>query len=97
MFHTKVVERIESHILYSVTFIFLNHACNEIVWENTTDKDRPQVTIWRMRIACGTPKAKHTQTFTIRDTHCFPTTLVTRTRLSITLHLLCLPCYISFL
>jgi len=31
MFHTKVVEKIKTHILYSVTFFYKNHAVNEII------------------------------------------------------------------
>jgi len=27
------------------------------MWKNVVEPDRPQVTIWRMRIACWTPKA----------------------------------------
>jgi len=27
------------------------------MWKNTVEPDRPQMTIWRMRIACWIPKA----------------------------------------
>jgi len=30
------------------------------MWKNIVEPGRPQVTIWRMRIACGIPKAKNT-------------------------------------
>jgi hypothetical protein len=30
------------------------------MWENTVQPDRPQMTIWRMRIACWIPKATET-------------------------------------
>jgi hypothetical protein len=47
---------------------------------------RPQMTIWRMRIACWTPKATK-NILRICNTCCFSTaTMVTRTRLSVTLH-----------
>jgi hypothetical protein len=37
------------------------------------------MTIWRMRFACWTPKARHTHTLRICNTYCFSTTtLVTR-------------------
>jgi hypothetical protein len=29
------------------------------MWENSVEPDRPQMTIWRMRIAWWIPKAKH--------------------------------------
>jgi len=29
----------------------------EIMWENVVEWDRPQMAIWRMRIACWIPKA----------------------------------------
>jgi len=34
------------------------------LWKNVVDPDRPQMTIWRMRIACWIPKATHTHTHT---------------------------------
>jgi len=33
-----------------------NRAVYEIMWENTVEPGRPQMTIWRMRIACWIPK-----------------------------------------
>ena len=57
----KLVEKIKSHILCSITFFFLeNLAVYEIMPKNTVETDRPQTTIWRMWIACWTPKAKNT-------------------------------------
>ena len=38
-------------------FFFENLAVYEIMWENVVEPDRPQVTVWRMRIACWIPKA----------------------------------------
>jgi hypothetical protein len=32
----------------------------EIIWKNIVEPDRPQMAIWRMRIACCIPKAKNT-------------------------------------
>ena len=53
MFQTEVVEKIRTHILCSVTFFFLeNRAVYEIMWENMAELDRPQMAVWRMRIAC---------------------------------------------
>jgi hypothetical protein len=58
MFQTKVVEKPGIHILCSVTFAPPpeNRAVYEIMWKNIVDQGRPQMTIWRMRIACWIPK-----------------------------------------
>ena len=37
-----------------------NRAVYEIMWENTVEPGRPQMTIWRMRITCWIPKATNT-------------------------------------
>jgi len=59
----------------------------EIMWKNDVERCRPQMTIWRKRIACWITKA--TQTLTICNTYCFPTaTMVARTRLNVTLYVL---------
>jgi hypothetical protein len=53
--------------------------------------DRPQMRIWRMRIACWITMA--TDTLRICNTYCFCTeTVVTRMRRSVTLCLHCLSC-----
>jgi hypothetical protein len=44
MFQTNVVEKIKTHILYSITFSE-NHAVYEIMWKNMVQPDRPQMTI----------------------------------------------------
>jgi len=59
MFQTKVVEKIKTQILCSVTF-FENRTVYEILWKNTVERDRPQMTIWRVRIACWIPKTTDT-------------------------------------
>ena len=38
-----------------------NFAIYEIMWENLVEGDRPQMTIWRMRIAFWIPKATNRQ------------------------------------
>ena len=60
MFRTKVVEKIKTHILYSITFVE-NRTVYEIMWKNILEMDRPRMTIWRMRIACWIPKGTNTQ------------------------------------
>jgi hypothetical protein len=32
------------------------------MWKNIVERDRPQMTTWRMRIACWIPKAKNVRT-----------------------------------
>jgi hypothetical protein len=41
-------------------FFFENFAFYEIMWKNSVQPHRPQMTIWRLRIACWTPKATRT-------------------------------------
>jgi hypothetical protein len=45
MFSTEAVEKIQAHILCSVTFFFENHAVYKIMWKNTVQPDRPQNTV----------------------------------------------------
>jgi len=61
MFQTKVVKKIKTHILCSITFfLFENRAVHEKMWKNVVEPDMPHVTIWRMRIACWAPKTTKT-------------------------------------
>ena len=55
----KVLEKIKTHILYSVTFSEIG-AFYEIVWKNFVEWSRPEMTICGMRIACWIPKATNT-------------------------------------
>ena len=59
MFRTKVVEKIKTHILCSVT-IFENLAVYEIIRKNTVEPGKPHMTIWRMRIIYWIPEATNT-------------------------------------
>jgi hypothetical protein len=43
MFQIKVVEKVKTRILCSVAF-FLNCALYEIMWKNTVEPSRPQMT-----------------------------------------------------
>jgi len=49
-------ENQNTHFVFSNCF-FENHVVYEIMWENIVELGRPQLTIWRMRIACLIPKA----------------------------------------
>jgi hypothetical protein len=76
-------------------FVFDNYFCfsSKIVpfmrqcGKNIVEQGRPQMTVWRMRIACWIPKDTNTHSY------CFSTsTMVARTRLSVTLYVHCLSC-----
>jgi len=63
MIQTKVVEKIKAHIACSIAFFFFeNRAVDEIIWTNNVEGERPQMKIWRMRIACWIPKDTNTLT-----------------------------------
>jgi hypothetical protein len=88
----KPVEKLENHILCSITF-FLNRAVYEIMWKNIVERGRPQMTIWRMRFALWITIATKTHSEYVTLT-AFPTaTMVARTRLIVTLQVHCLYCY----
>jgi hypothetical protein len=59
MFQTKVVEKIKTHILFSVNFFRKSFRLLDNV-KNAVEPGMLQTTIWRMRIACRIPKATHT-------------------------------------
>ena len=58
----RFVKKIKTHILCPVKFFFSfeNRAVHEIMWKNFVERGRPQMTIWRIRIACWIPKATDT-------------------------------------
>ena len=60
MFQIKVVEKIETHLLRSIICFSEIRAVYEIMWKNITERGRPQMTIWRMRIACWISKDTNT-------------------------------------
>jgi hypothetical protein len=59
MFQIKIVKNIKTLILCSVAF-FENRAVYEKKWKNIVERGKPQMTIWRTRIACWIPKATNT-------------------------------------
>ena len=88
MFHTKVVEKIKTHILCSMNLFVQKRVCYEIMWKKKKiQSDRLQMAVMQLILfACGITKAK--------DTHYFSmATMVTRTRLNIALYVHCLSCY----
>jgi len=51
----QIVEKIEIHILCSITF-FENRVVHEIMWKNTVERGRPQTTIWPCTLHAGYPR-----------------------------------------
>jgi len=61
MFQTEVVEKIKTHMLYSVTFLSpYNHAIDTVMRKNIVEPDTRQMTIWRINILRLVPKATDT-------------------------------------
>ena len=60
-----------------------NRAVYEIMWKNNVETGRPQMTIWRMRIACWITKATHTHSENVTVTAFSMATMVMRTRLNV--------------
>ena len=54
----KCTENQKTHFIFN-TFFLRNLAFYEIMWENNVESGRPQITVWRMRIACWIPTATH--------------------------------------
>jgi hypothetical protein len=49
-----------THFTFSNRFFFENRAVCEVMWTNIVEPGRPQMAVWRMRIACWIPKAAGT-------------------------------------
>ena len=58
MFQTKLYGK-SNHTFY-VKFFSENRAHSEIKWTNNVQPYRPQMTVWRMHIACWIPNATNT-------------------------------------
>jgi hypothetical protein len=56
MFQTKVVERKKTHTHTHTE----NRAVNEVMWKNTAERGKSQMTIWGLRIACRISTATNT-------------------------------------
>jgi hypothetical protein len=82
MLQSKFADKIKAHILCWITF-FENPSIYEIMWKNTVGPDRPQTTIWHMRISCCIIKA--TDTLRICNAYYSSTaTIVSRMHLNVT-------------
>ena len=56
----KIVEKIKTQILSSMTFFFENHVVNEIKWKNIVEPDRPQMENMAHAHGFWIPKATNT-------------------------------------
>jgi hypothetical protein len=83
----KICREIETKILSLISFLH-NRAVYETEWKNIVELDRPQTTLWRIRITCWIPKAKDTQSEYVIY-YLSIVAIVARTRLNITLRLHC--------
>ena len=90
MFHSKVVKKIKTHSLYSITFFFFeNRAVYEIRWRNTARWATFHITTRCMGFAYSIPKA--TNIHSEYDTYCFSRQKVLDERTSkLRLHVHCL-------
>jgi uncharacterized membrane protein len=59
MFQTKVVDKIKTRVLFSVTFSKIMPFF-EIMWKSFVERGRPQMTVWCMHVTCWVPKATNT-------------------------------------
>jgi hypothetical protein len=94
MFQTKFVEKIKTHFVFSN--FFENRAFYEIIWKNVCKEwQDTDDNMAHARCILETEDVKHA--LTICNTYCFSTaTVVTRTRLSVTLCVHCVFVYFSF-
>jgi len=60
MFRTNVVDKIKTQFMFNNSSPPENRAVFEIMWINKVQPERPQMTIWRMRIAYCITKATNT-------------------------------------
>jgi hypothetical protein len=56
----KICRENQNTLFVLSNFFLENRAVYEIMWKNTVERGRPQMTIWRMRITCWIPKATDT-------------------------------------
>ena len=58
-----------THFVFNKVFFFENRAVCVIMWKNIVQRCGPQMTIWRMPIACCKAKVTHTHTHTHTHAH----------------------------
>ena len=96
MFQEKVVEKIKTHILCSITLFFLQNPC--LLWDNVEKYSKARQArdddMDHAHCMLGTSGYKYT-TLRLCNTYCFSTTTtVARTRLDATLYVHCLSCFL---
>jgi len=79
-----------THFVFD-NFFFYCAVC-KIMWKNTAELDRPQITIQHMCTACLIYKATNTYSEHEIFITFFTATMVARTRLTVTLYVHCLSC-----
>jgi hypothetical protein len=94
MFQTKIVQKIKTHILCSVTFFFFRKLCR--LWDNVEKYCTAGHATWQYGACALRAGYQRLQVHTLRlyNTHCFsPTTMVARKRLNVTLYVYCMSCF----
>jgi hypothetical protein len=83
---SEKMQRNSKHAFYIYIYIYRKLCRYEIMWKNIINPDRPYLAIWRMYIACLITKTTDTHSeYVIHVAFC-KATIVTRTRLKVTLH-----------
>jgi hypothetical protein len=85
----------EAHFMFHKLFFFSeNFVVYEIMWRNTLEPEMPQMTIWRILIACWITK-DYRYTLRIFSTNCFSTTtVVARTSVYFMSQIHCPSCFL---
>ena len=91
----KIVKNIRTHTFYGQQFVVFFPPkivfIYETMWKNIVESDRPQMKIRRMRFACCVSQSTNSHSGCAIRTYCFSTTtMVTLTRLIVTLYVQCL-------
>jgi len=60
MFHTNLVEKIQTHMSCSIIFCEYR-AVYGIMWKNVVELGRPHMTIWRLHTACRITESTKTR------------------------------------
>ena len=59
-FSDTIMQKIKTHVLYTLIFFAHIAAICEITWKNMFEPNKPHMTIWRVRLTCWTTKATDT-------------------------------------